>query len=364
MPSRKAEQEHHRAALIAAGVVTLAIFAADLLTPLQGAVAVLYIIVVLLVTRTGRPRAVMGAGLVCAALALVAFAADHLGEPIDSATVRLGVSLVAITATTLLSVRELRAEAERNEARARLAQASAELAHAARISTLGQLAASLAHEVNQPLSAIINYGKSGKRWLGREEPNLAEVANCLDHIVSNGNRAADVIARVRAQARNAAPEPGPLDMADLVKEAVALLAREAQAARVAVLVFGGEALPPAMGDRVQVQQVLVNLLMNAIQAMREIKGRPRELCIRLAEEDGMVRVAVEDCGTGIEGEPARIFDPFFTTKKDGMGLGLSICRSIIEAQGGRITAGNNPAHGATIAFTLPVAAGAAPPIQT
>jgi PAS domain S-box-containing protein len=251
---------------------------------------------------------------------------------------------------------------ERNEARAKIEQASAELAHASRISTLGQLAASIAHEVNQPLSAIINYGKSGKRWLNRDVPEIAEVSNCLDHIVSNGSRAADVIARVRSLARKSAPEVEPLDMNELANEAVELVQREAQAARVSIQSACDEDAPAVVGDRVQIQQVLVNLVLNAIQAMRQVEERPRALAIQIEPDGtGMVRVAVQDSGPGIAGDPGRIFEPFFTTKSDGMGMGLSICRSIIEAQGGRIAATNNTDHGATVAFTLPAWAAAPTP---
>lgn len=246
---------------------------------------------------------------------------------------------------------------ERNEARAKLEQTSAELAHAARVSTLGQLAASIAHEVNQPLAAIINYGKSGRRWLSRPVPDMAEATHCFEHIVSNGNRAADVIARVRSLARKSAPVAEPLALPELIDEAVALVLREANAARVKIERMGDDTVPQVTGDRVQIQQVVVNLLLNAVQAMREVEDRPRRLCIRLTSEgEAMVRVAVEDCGSGIGENPARIFEPFFTTKSDGMGMGLSICRSIIEAQGGQISAADNPDHGATIAFTLPMSA--------
>lgn len=352
-----AQQKRNRILWASALVIALAIFAADALSPLQGAVAVLYVIVVLLVAHGGASgRAVLGTGLACAGLAIGAFLADHLGEPLGAAHVRLGVSLVAIAATTLLSLEQRRADAERDEARARLEQASAELAHASRVSTLGQLAASIAHEVNQPLSAIITYGKSGKRWLARDVPDLQEVEACLDHIVANGSRAADIIARVRALARKEAPETISLSLRGLVDDTVLLVQREARAAGVRLRRGPDTGIPPVTADRVQVQQVLMNLLINAIQAMRAVEGRPRTLGIAFAREGEMVRISVRDSGTGIAGDPAGIFQPFYTTREDGMGMGLSICRSIVEAQGGRIEAANNQDHGATISFTLPVTA--------
>ncbi len=191
---------------------------------------------------------------------------------------------------------------ERNEARAKIERTSAELAHAARVSTLGQLAASIAHEVNQPLSAIITYGKSAKRWLARPEPDMAEAVNCLDQIVANGSRAADVIARVRDHARKRTPETEALDLGALLEESLALVQREARAAHVAIYQAGSGLALPVAGDRVQIQQVLLNLLMNAIQAMREVNGRSRELRI-LVEPDGegLARVAVQDSGNGIAG---------------------------------------------------------------
>lgn len=245
---------------------------------------------------------------------------------------------------------------ERNEARARLEQTSAELAHAARISTLGQLAASIAHEVNQPLSAIITYGKSAKRWIGRPEPDLGEASNCLDQIVSNGSRAAEVIARVRDHARKEIPQVHRLLLDELIRTSLALVEREARQHDVAIQFDCPEQAAAVWGDRVQIQQVLLNLMLNAIQAMAGIDGRRRELHIR-AVPDGadFMRVTVSDTGGGISGAPQDIFQPFYTTKGDGMGMGLSICRTIIESLGGQIWAQNEPAGGALIGFTLPVA---------
>jgi C4-dicarboxylate-specific signal transduction histidine kinase len=244
---------------------------------------------------------------------------------------------------------------ERNEARAKIERSSADLAHAGRVSILGQLAGSITHEVNQPLAAIINYGKSGKRWLARPQPDLGEVAECLDKIITNGNRAADVVGRVRALARKTAPQASAVDIAALVQESVALVAREAATAATSVRIEQTGEPAPIVCDRVQVQQVIVNLLMNALQAMRGVSERPREIRVTIdGGADETVEIAVRDSGSGIDGDPNRIFDPFFTTKSDGMGLGLSICRTIIEGQGGRIQASNNPLHGATVAFTLPI----------
>lgn len=245
---------------------------------------------------------------------------------------------------------------ERNEVRARFEQVSAELAHAARVSMLGQLAASITHEVNQPLAAIINYGKSAKRWLGKAAPEVEEAAGCVDKMIANGARAAEVVERVRSLARNAAPQADRVHLSDLINDATALIQREARAHLVTVLRRSSDDLPAVLADRVQVQQVLMNLLMNGIQAMRDVADRPRELCIDTSIlADGTVKVAVVDCGTGFPaGNEARLFEPFFTTKIDGMGMGLSICRSIIERHGGVISAANNETAGATVSFTLPI----------
>lgn len=244
---------------------------------------------------------------------------------------------------------------ERNEARAKLEKASADLAHAARVSLLGELSASIAHEVSQPLAAITNYGKSGKRWLSDDVPNIHEAGNCFDHIILNGNRAAEVIERVRLLARREAPLFTSLNIADLIEESVSLVHRQASAAQVSIRLAIAEDLPSMVGDRVQIEQVIVNLMINAVHAMRHVTGRPRELQIKAgADPDGMVRVSVRDNGIGITGDPQNIFAPFFTTKGgDGMGIGLSICRSIVESSGGRIMVSNNPDFGATVSFTLP-----------
>jgi len=244
---------------------------------------------------------------------------------------------------------------ERNQTNARLAQAQAQLTHVSRITTLGQLAASIAHEVNQPLSALITYAKSGKRWLAREAPDAAEVGDCLDHVVSNGTRAADVIARIRALARRADPRQDAIDLGSLVAETVELLRRDLNTHDVTVAVTIPDDLPPLVGDRVQMQQVLMNLMLNAEQAMAQVTPDARVLHVDVVSESGGVAVHVRDSGSGIAVEPESLFSPFFTTKADGMGMGLSICRSIIESHGGTLGAANHPEGGAVFSFRLPVA---------
>ena len=247
-------------------------------------------------------------------------------------------------------------ETERKEARAKLEQASADLAHAERISTLGQLTASVAHEVSQPLAAIIAYAGSGKRWLSRPKPDLREVEDSLDRIVESGSRAADVIGRIRSLVRKAPATMEPVDLQKLVDETIALVAHNARASGVLILRERESGTRMAWADRVQVQQVLVNLILNGIQAMRHVEDRRRQLTIALrSSANGMVHVEVRDTGTGIT-EPSEVFAQFFTTRRDGMGMGLSISRSIVEAHGGSIHARNNPDFGATFTFLLRSAA--------
>lgn len=245
---------------------------------------------------------------------------------------------------------------ERNVSRARIEQTSAELAHAARVSLLGQLSASIAHEVNQPLTAILNYARSGERWLSREEPDLTEVSSSLQRIVTNGNRAAEVIKRVKTLAKKTVTPAADFSLPEIVEDALGLVRHEAKVLGVKLKQSSDGSLPLAFGDRVQVQQVLVNLIVNGLHAMRDVTDRKRELRVYLGVAPaGMLRVDVRDVGMGFTPEAMeKVFDPFFTTKTEGMGMGLSICRSIIEAQGGHILVSNNDGRGATVTFTVPV----------
>ncbi len=254
---------------------------------------------------------------------------------------------------------------DRNEARAQLEQASADLAHASRVATLGQLSASIAHEVSQPLAAIKTYADSAIRWLTRPQPDMAEVAICLDGVVANTTRASDTLARVRSMARNEAPVSEAFDLAGLIAESVRIVQREANAhgAYIRELIEPGLSL--AFANRVQMQQVTVNLMLNAVQAMNEVDGRAREVVVSArTHQQQMMIVEVRDNGSGIAlDNPNGIFQPFRTTKASGLGMGLAICRSIVEAHGGSIRAENNSDHGAAVSFTVPSEVRAADVVQ-
>jgi C4-dicarboxylate-specific signal transduction histidine kinase len=240
------------------------------------------------------------------------------------------------------------------EAQEALYAAQAKLAHVTFLTTLGQMSASIAHEVNQPLAAIVTDAGGGLRWLEREVPNLDEARRALERIIKVGRRAGEVIQSIRALSNKNDGQRAPLDINDVVNEVVALVQRELVNHRVSLRAELAPALPTIVADRIQLQQVIINLVINGIEAMESVTDRPRKLIIRsLRSGPREVLVAVEDCGVGISAESAdRLFDAFVTTKSTGMGMGLSICRSIIEAYGGRISVTNNAGPGATSQFTL------------
>jgi C4-dicarboxylate-specific signal transduction histidine kinase len=224
------------------------------------------------------------------------------------------------------------------------------------VTTLGELTASIAHEVNQPLAAVVANAEASLRWLGRETPDLDAARRSVEWVISDGNRASEVIRSVRALVKQSDIEMVPLDVNDVVREAIALVQRELTSHQVSLRTELASPLPMVLGDRVQLQQVIINLVMNGIEAMQSVTDRSRELVIRSGEDEtGQVIVSVTDCGAGISAENAgRLFNPFFTTKSSGMGMGLSICRSIMEGHGGRLWATANVPHGATFQFILPV----------
>jgi signal transduction histidine kinase len=242
---------------------------------------------------------------------------------------------------------------ERVQAQAMLRQVQAEFAHAARVSMLGELTASIAHEVNQPLAAIATNASAGLRWLDRPEPDIVEV-----RIIADAQRAADIISRVRTMAGHRAPETAPITVNGVVEEAMLFLAHELQAHQVALRLVLVKGVPTVMADRVQVQQVIVNLAVNAIQAMAQTASAVRALTISTGSHDDLVTIDVEDSGPGVDlAQQHRLFESFFTTKAkaNGMGMGLPICRSIVESHGGALSVRNRAEGGACFTVTLPVA---------
>jgi PAS domain S-box-containing protein len=244
----------------------------------------------------------------------------------------------------------------RKRAEAELHEAQANLAHVTRVTALGEFAASIAHEVNQPLAAVVTNAAACLRWLDREPANLKEARGAVQSIVKDGNRAGEVIQRVRALMNKTADQKAPLHIDDVVNEVIDLVQHELFNHRVALRLELAPALPPVLADRIQLQQVILNLVINGIEAMQPVKDRMRELVIRTwQDEASQVLVTVSDCGVGVAAENAdRLFDAFFTTKSSGMGMGLSICRSIVTAHGGRLSASGNAGPGATFQFTLPL----------
>jgi C4-dicarboxylate-specific signal transduction histidine kinase len=244
----------------------------------------------------------------------------------------------------------------RKRAEEKLRDTRAELAHMARLTTMGELAASIAHEVNQPLGAIVGNADICLRWLDGPEIDVAQLREALNDIAGDGHRASQVISRIRSLVKKHVPEKSPVDLAEIAREVVALVSHEAQRKRVIVRSQFDELLPAVMGDRVQLQQVLLNLAMNGIEAMNDIDEDRRELVVRTEVFDTSVSVAVSDRGVGIDPAQAeQIFKPFHTTKSAGMGMGLAISRSIIESHSGKLWAESNRGGGATFKFSLPAA---------
>jgi PAS domain S-box-containing protein len=232
----------------------------------------------------------------------------------------------------------------------------AELAHANRVTTMGQLTASIAHEVNQPIAALLTNAETAVRWLARQPPNLEKARPLIDRIISDGKRTADIVSRIRDLSKKAPARKGDLEINEAILEIMRLARAAMSEHSVLVTMQLSEGLPHIFGDRVQLQQVVLNLIMNAIEAMSEVGVGTRELLISTSEaESGSVLVAVGDSGPGLpQANPERVFEAFYTTKSSGLGMGLSICRSIVEAHGGRLWATPNQPHGAVFCMMLPI----------
>jgi signal transduction histidine kinase/CheY-like chemotaxis protein len=247
-----------------------------------------------------------------------------------------------------------RAEEELHQKEISLREAQTELAHVGRVTTMGEFAASIAHEVSQPLAGIVTNANAGLRWLAGELPNINEAREAIRRIIRDGNRAGEVIARMRALFEKARTTKERLDINEAIEEVIILIQSEVRRNRVALRTELAANLPPVRGDRVQLQQVIMNLILNAVDAMSTVQDRPRDLVIRTQRgESDQVRVAVQDSGIGFDPQSAeRMFDAFHTTKPGGLGMGLSISRSIVQSHGGRLWAVSNDGPGATFQFTL------------
>ena len=247
---------------------------------------------------------------------------------------------------------------ERKLAEEALRAAQGDLAHVTRVTTMGELTASIAHEINQPLSAIVNNANACRRMLAVPSPDLDEVRQALTDIADLGTRAGEIISRIRAFVKKAIPLKTQVDLNQVIVEVLALIPAEMATHKISVVTELSPGLPPVLGDRIQLQQVLLNLIMNGIESMTSSSDRPRLLLIRSqTQESGHVLVAVQDSGTGLDAKAmSHIFDTFFTTKPAGMGMGLAISRSIVEAHGGRLWPVPDASEGAIFNLTLPVCA--------
>ncbi|MDQ0512208.1 sensor histidine kinase [Ancylobacter amanitiformis] len=454
-------------------VLAALIFAIDTLSPLDMAIAVLYVVVVLLSAPYFERKGVLAVGGLCIALAMMSFMWMHAHDLDPSAIMRCLVSIAAISVTTLLSLRneeatrslreqadlldlthdaifvrdatdtilywskgaeelygwsrsdavgqktaqllrtvfpsppaDIRAEllragrwegelihcrkdgsevvvmsrwslqrdergrpaltmetnsdiSERRKAEDALHKAESELAHVTRVTTMGELTASIAHEINQPLAAVVTNGEACLRWLGRPIPDIGEARATVERMISNGRRASQVVARLRSLARRSDPEHRPVDVNEVVDDVLLLLERELSTHRVALELTLDRSLPTILGDRVQLQQVMLNLALNAIQSMDAVAPKRRRLGFvtrrsGAGEDDGVI-MEVKDSGPGIEADNLPLlFNAFYTTKKEGMGMGLSISRSIIEAHSGRIMPTLREGGGMLFTVKLPI----------
>jgi len=332
-------------------------------------VALLYLIIVVLLSVSGGFVPSILASVI-AVLCLDYFFAKpifslQLTDPLEVVALIAFSTAASVTSYVMLqrkrvedALRESEQRRRADQAEQALHEAQVELAHVGRVMSLGELTTSIAHEINQPLAGVVTNAQASLRWLNYEPPRLDEVRSAVERIVRDGNRASDVIRRIRAIAKKADPQKVLLDINDVIQEGVSLVRREILSRGVSLRTEFAPALPPVIGDRVQLQQVLINLMMNGVEAMAAITDRAREILVRSQQHDEQVLVAVRDSGVGINPENIeRLFNAFYTTKPAGLGIGLSISRSIIAAHGGRLWVSPNEGRGATFQFTLPVFGG-------
>jgi C4-dicarboxylate-specific signal transduction histidine kinase len=326
-----------------------AIFIGDTIADLEIAFPAFYTVVVLMSVRFCKRRAVILVGAGCIGLTLLSDLLTAATGSRGIGVINPTISILAIAFTTYLS---LKIESEKEAAY----EARSQLAHVGRVTTLGELTASIAHEVNQPLAAAVINGNACLRWLADEPPNLGEARQAVTRLIKDANRASEIIAQVRALTKSSPPQKDWLAINNIILATVSLIDSEILQNNVSLRTELADDVPPVQGDRVQLQQVILNLMLNALEAMNQVPEESRLLTISSARIDAKgALVTVQDKGVGLAAENLdRAFNAFYTTKPEGMGMGLAISRTIIEAHGGRIWATPNSPRGAVFQFILPV----------
>ena len=333
-------------ALMAVLMVLLIVL--DTVTRYEVAAAVFYAVLILMASRMLGRRALMALAAASIAMTALSLVFTPHGN-LQSGLINMGISIAAIITTTYLI---LKMEAARAAAQA----AQAQLLRLARIQSLEGLTTSIAHEVNQPLAAIVTSGHACQRWLAQQPPNLDKARLALDRILADAGRASQIIARVHSLARGQPPQRVAFDVNEALQEVLALSSAEMQRQDIRLRTDLAAALPAGYADRVQIQQVTGNLVLNAIEAMAEVPAPERQLHVRSELQDHEIVLSVHDSGPGVApGVQPHLFDAFWTTKPEGIGVGLSISRTLIEANGGRIWADTAPGPGATFRFSVPLA---------
>jgi signal transduction histidine kinase len=300
-----------------------------------------------------------GPGLLAVGLSAIAFNFLFLPSPLSlsspsSSYFRFGVFVVAALATSQLIEARRRIEESRRRTEEALSGTQARLSRATQIATVAELAASIAHEVSQPLSAVVANGRACIQWLSAEPADLANAKVAAERIIRDGKAAGEVVQHIRALFKKTALERVALDVNEVIEEVLSLIHNEIVRKRITVETNLEKRLPPTLGDRVQLQQVIFNLLLNGIESMDAVADRPRKLIIRSKmQSPNAILVEVRDYGAGVA-DSDKVFEAFYTTKEKGMGMGLSICRSIVEAHGGHLGISPSQGPGTTLFFTLPL----------
>ncbi len=334
---------------IITAALAVGIFIADTITDLEIALPAFYTAIVLLSVGFCKKNGIVFVGVGCIALTLLSDLLTASTGVSETGVINTAISLLAITSTTFLAVKI-------QAAKVTALEVHSQLAHVVRVTTLGELAASIAHEVNQPLAAAVINGNACLEWLAAHPPNFDEARQAIARLVKDAHRASHIIAQVRALTKGSSPEKGPLDINETILATVTLVDGEVQRSQVSLQTQLSSDVPIVDGDRVQLQQVILNLILNAIEAMNLVTTGPRNLIVSSAKSDSNdVVISVQDSGAGFASESRdRLFNAFYTTKPGGMGMGLAISRSIVENHYGRIWAAPNAPRGAVFQFTLPI----------